>query len=122
ARRFESVLKEAGVPVTRVAASDTTHSRLNDDLGKEGDPATEALLTFLDEAVNHGADRSGSARSEGGGVSCVRGPQDPTACCARMEVGEPKGNDNDRRTASRSSGVAGRRIGTPLRAALRAAS
>jgi len=53
ARRFESVLKEAGVPVTRVAASDTTHSRLNDDLGKEGDPATEALLTFLDEAVNH---------------------------------------------------------------------
>jgi acetyl esterase/lipase len=51
ARRFEAALTEAGVPVTRVAVRDTTHGRLNDDLGKPDDPATTALATFLDEVL-----------------------------------------------------------------------
>ena len=51
ARRFEAALTEAGVPVTRLAARDTTHGRLNDDLGKPDDPATKALVAFLDEVL-----------------------------------------------------------------------
>lgn len=51
ARRLEAVLEAAGVPVTRFGARDTTHSRLNDDLGKPDDPATKALFGFLSEVL-----------------------------------------------------------------------
>ncbi len=51
ARRFEAALRDAGVRVTRFAARDTTHNRLNDELGKPDDPATNVLLEFLDEAL-----------------------------------------------------------------------
>ena len=51
ARRFEAALKDAGVRVTRFAARDTTHNRLNDDLGKPDDPATTVLLEFLAEVL-----------------------------------------------------------------------
>jgi hypothetical protein len=41
------VLTEAGVPTTVFGAKDTDHSKLNDNLGKQGDPATNALLEFV---------------------------------------------------------------------------
>lgn len=51
AARFGAVLKEAGVPVTVFGARDTTHGRINADLGKPDDPATKALFAFLDAAL-----------------------------------------------------------------------
>jgi acetyl esterase/lipase len=47
ARRLASALKQAEVPVTAFAARDTNHVKLNDHLGVPGDPATQALDTFL---------------------------------------------------------------------------
>ncbi|MDP1592356.1 MAG: alpha/beta hydrolase [Prosthecobacter sp.] len=47
ARRFGAVLTEAGVPTTVFGAKDTDHSKLNDNLGKPGDPATKALTEFV---------------------------------------------------------------------------
>ena len=47
AKRFGTVLTEAGVPTTVFGAKDTDHSKLNDDLGKPGDPATAALSEFV---------------------------------------------------------------------------
>ena len=44
-------LKEAGVPVTVFGARETTHSKLNADLGKPDDPATKALVKFLETVV-----------------------------------------------------------------------
>jgi arylformamidase len=51
ARRLGNVLKEAGVPVTVFGARETTHNRINADLGKPDDPATKALFEFLDKAL-----------------------------------------------------------------------
>ena len=51
ARRLGNVLKEAGVPVTVFAARETTHNKLNADLGLPDDPATKALFGFLDKAM-----------------------------------------------------------------------
>jgi acetyl esterase/lipase len=51
ARRFAAVLQAAGIPVTTVGVRETTHNRLNDDLGKPGDPATTALWTFVRAVV-----------------------------------------------------------------------
>jgi acetyl esterase/lipase len=45
--RLGAVLKEAGVPVRVFGAKDTEHSKLNDDLGIAGDPATKALDEFV---------------------------------------------------------------------------
>jgi acetyl esterase/lipase len=47
AYRLGAVLKEAGVPVRVFGAKDTEHSKLNDDLGADGDPATKALDEFV---------------------------------------------------------------------------
>jgi acetyl esterase/lipase len=47
ARRLEAALKEAGVPVTVFGARETTHNRINADLGKPDDPATKAVFEFL---------------------------------------------------------------------------
>lgn len=44
---FGNVLREAGVPVTVFGAKDTSHVKLNDDLGLPNDPATQALTTFV---------------------------------------------------------------------------
>ena len=49
--RLGAVLKEAGVPVRVFGAKDTEHTKLNDDLGLEGDPATKALYEFVAETV-----------------------------------------------------------------------
>lgn len=51
ARRLESVLKDAGIPVTAYGKRDSNHSRLNNDLGKPDDPATAELYKFLNRHV-----------------------------------------------------------------------
>ncbi len=48
ARRLGNVLKDAGIPVTLFGARETTHNKLNADLGRPDDPATKALFDFLD--------------------------------------------------------------------------
>jgi acetyl esterase/lipase len=53
ARRLGNVLKEAGVPVTLFGARETTHNKINADLGRPGDPATEALFAFLSAALKN---------------------------------------------------------------------
>jgi acetyl esterase/lipase len=47
ARRLAASLEEADVPVKVFGARETTHSKLNNDLGLPDDPATEALYEFL---------------------------------------------------------------------------
>ena len=47
AQRLESVLKAAGIPDKAYGKSDSNHSRLNNDLGKPDDPATQELYKFL---------------------------------------------------------------------------
>lgn len=49
AHRLEEVLKETKIPVTVFGKEDTNHERLNDDLGRADDPATQELYRFLDE-------------------------------------------------------------------------
>jgi acetyl esterase/lipase len=45
--RLASVLREAGVAVKTFGARETTHVKLNDDLGLPDDPATRALDEFV---------------------------------------------------------------------------
>ena len=49
--RLGAVLKEAAVPVKVFGVRDTTHSRINDQLGTEGDVATKELYEFLATAL-----------------------------------------------------------------------
>ncbi len=51
ALRLGKVLKEAGVPVAVFGARETTHNKLNADLGLPDDPATKALFEFLGTAL-----------------------------------------------------------------------
>jgi len=51
AQRLANVLKEAGIPVTVFGARETTHNKINADLGRPDDPATKALFEFLDKAL-----------------------------------------------------------------------
>ncbi|HJZ89533.1 MAG TPA: alpha/beta hydrolase [Gemmataceae bacterium] len=51
ARRLGNVLKDAGVPVTVFGARETTHARINADLGRPDDPATKVLFEFLDTVL-----------------------------------------------------------------------
>lgn len=48
ARRLANVLGDADVPVTVFGAPETTHRRLNEELGQPDDPATAELYKFLD--------------------------------------------------------------------------
>ncbi len=48
AGRLAEVLREAEVPVAVYGKGDTNHGRLNDDLGKPDDAATQKLYEFLD--------------------------------------------------------------------------
>lgn len=48
AERLWSVLKAAEIQVRVYGKGDSNHSRLNDDLGQPGDPATQELFRFLD--------------------------------------------------------------------------
>ena len=51
ARRLGNVLKEANIPATVFGARETTHRKINDDLGKPGDPSTQALFEFVDKVL-----------------------------------------------------------------------
>ena len=47
ANRLANVLKEADVSVKALGIAETTHTKLNDDLGKLNDKATAGLIEFL---------------------------------------------------------------------------
>jgi hypothetical protein len=49
--RLGNVLKDAGAPATLFGARETTHDKLNADLGLPDDPATKALFEFLGKAL-----------------------------------------------------------------------
>ncbi len=48
ARRLESVLKESQIPAKSYGKRDSNHSRLNNELGRPNEPATQELYRFLD--------------------------------------------------------------------------
>jgi hypothetical protein len=45
------VLKDAGIPTTVFGGKETTHNKINENLGLPDDPATKALYEFLGEAL-----------------------------------------------------------------------
>jgi acetyl esterase/lipase len=51
AQRLGNVLKENEIPVTVFGARESTHSKVNNDLGKPDDPATKALFEFVEKVV-----------------------------------------------------------------------
>src|SRR5262245_53698993 len=51
AQRLGNVLKENDIPVTVFGARETTHSKVNADLGKPDDPATTAMFGFVEKAL-----------------------------------------------------------------------
>lgn len=51
AQRLANVLKANEIPVTLYGGKETTHSKINDDIGVAGDPGTEALFKFCEEAL-----------------------------------------------------------------------
>jgi arylformamidase len=51
AQRLGNALKEAGIPVSFFAGRETTHNKINADLGLTGDPGTKALFEFIDKAL-----------------------------------------------------------------------
>ena len=52
ARRLANILQASGIPAKVFAAPETTHSKLNADLGLADDPATRELFEFL-EPLQH---------------------------------------------------------------------
>jgi arylformamidase len=53
ARRLGAVLEKAEIPVAVYGARETTHSKLNTDLGQSDDPATQELFKFLAPLLTH---------------------------------------------------------------------
>jgi len=51
AQRLGTVLKDAGVPVKVFGAKESTHTRINAELGLPEDPGTKAVFNFLAEAL-----------------------------------------------------------------------
>jgi arylformamidase len=51
AQRLGNVLKEAGISNTVFAGKETTHNKINADLGKPDDPATKELFEFMEKAL-----------------------------------------------------------------------
>lgn len=51
AGRLAAVLKESGISAVAFGKRDSNHSRLNNELGKPDDPATEQFYKFLDANV-----------------------------------------------------------------------
>ncbi len=49
--RLGAVLKDAGVPVKILGVRDTTHSRINDQLGLDTNPVTNEWLEFVTTAL-----------------------------------------------------------------------
>ena len=57
AERLENVLKAAKIPAKSYGKGDSNHGRLNDDLGKSDDPATQEFYKFLDPLVGQSGPR-----------------------------------------------------------------
>jgi acetyl esterase/lipase len=53
AQRLASVLKSAGVTVRVYGARESTHNKINADIGLPDDPGTKALFAFLTEALKN---------------------------------------------------------------------
>jgi arylformamidase len=51
AQRLANVLKSAGIPAKVFSAQESTHNKINDDLGLPDDPGTKALFEFVGEAL-----------------------------------------------------------------------
>jgi acetyl esterase/lipase len=51
AQRLGNVLRDAGVAVTLFGGKETTHNKINADVGLPDDSATKALLEFLGKAL-----------------------------------------------------------------------
>jgi arylformamidase len=51
AQRFASVLKSAGIPVRVYGARESTHNKINAEIGVPDDPGTKALFEFVGEAL-----------------------------------------------------------------------
>jgi len=51
AQRLETVLKDAGVSAKRFPARETTHNKINEDLGLPADPATKAVFEFVADCL-----------------------------------------------------------------------
>jgi acetyl esterase/lipase len=51
AHRLGAALKEAGVPVKVFGARETTHTKVNADIGQPDDAASKAMFEFLDGAL-----------------------------------------------------------------------
>ena len=51
AQRLGAVLKDAGLPVKVFGAKETTHTRINAELGLPDDPATKAMWEFMSGAL-----------------------------------------------------------------------
>ena len=51
AQRLGNVLKEANIPVTVFGAKETNHTRINAELGQEGDASTQALYEFVGKSL-----------------------------------------------------------------------
>ncbi len=51
AQRLAAALKEAGVPVTVYGGRETTHNKINADIGVPDDPGTKALFDFVADAL-----------------------------------------------------------------------
>ncbi|MDB5336679.1 MAG: Carboxylesterase [Planctomycetaceae bacterium] len=49
--RLANSLKEAGVPATLYSGKETTHSKINNDLGVPEDPGTKALAEFVEKSL-----------------------------------------------------------------------
>ena len=50
-QRLGAVLKEAGIPVTLYAGKETSHNKINADIGLPDDPGTKALFDFVGDAL-----------------------------------------------------------------------
>jgi acetyl esterase/lipase len=53
AQRLAAVLKGAGVPVRLYGARESTHNKINADIGLHHDPGTKALFEFVEEAMKN---------------------------------------------------------------------
>jgi hypothetical protein len=51
AQRLAAVLKEAAVPVQLYGGKETSHTKINADLGVAGDPGTKAVMDFVARAL-----------------------------------------------------------------------
>ncbi len=51
AQRFGTVLSAAGIPNKVFGAKETTHSKINEDLGQADDPSTQVLFEFVSESL-----------------------------------------------------------------------